>query len=221
MPLPTINNLVTIPNPGGLTPALLNHPIVTNQNAQHLAKEGNLTWVGNRMQISAVGVTNYCYIPAVPDCVSYGVVDCGGAGGGDFYVISDQYGGCEYDELYNAGTNQLAFLHIYRGGGGIAKYTKAQGWVSRSKKRSAHIAQQQGVTGSNWSVSLVDRGNNPPTVLSKFVHIRNMAAPHAFGSPLNPAILTVIAEDNGDTEYSFGDTGYRKQALGKIARLFG
>jgi len=201
--------------------ALLNHPVVTQDNAIHAATEGNLVWLGNTMTIAGGGVTNYCYIPAVPDKVSYGVVDCGGGGGGDFYVVSDQYGGCEYHELYNAAFNQLAFLHIYRGGGGIVPYTLAQGWVVRSRKRSALIAQQNGVTGSNWSVSLVNRNNNPPQVQSKFVHIVNMAAPHVFGQPLNPAILTVTGEDNGDTEYSFGDTGYAQQSLGKVLNLFG
>jgi hypothetical protein len=171
------------------------------------------------MQISAVGVTNYCYIPAFPHTVSYGVVDCG-AGGGDFYVVSDQYGGCEYHELYNAGFNRLAFLHIYRGDGGITPYTPAPGWVLRSEKRSAQIAARHGMNGSNWSVSLVNRGNNPPLVQSKFVHIVNRAAPHQFGQPMNPAILTVVDEDNGDAAYSFFETGgtgqLARQALSRV-----
>ena len=37
---------------------------------------------------------------------------------------------------------------------------------------------------------------------------------------MNAAILTVVAEDNGDSEYSFGQTGYRKQTLRKITGFF-
>lgn len=221
MPLPTINHIVSAANPGGLTPALLNHPIVTGANDTHAPKEGHLQWNGNNMQISGVGVVNYCYIPAVQDEVSYGVVDCG-PGGGDFYVVSDRYGGCEYHELYNQNFNMLAFLHIYRGGGGTTAYTPAAGWVLRSAKRSAVIARRNGMAGSNWSVSLVDRNNNPPPVQSKFIHVRDMALPHVFGQPMNASILTVLDEDNGDTEYGFNEAGFMNQTYNKVwSSIFG
>jgi hypothetical protein len=118
--------------------------------------------------------------------------------GGDFYVISDQYGGCEYHELYNANFNMLAFLHVYRGGGLTTTYTVAAGWVLRNVKRSAVIAERGGMSGSNWSVSVINRGNNPPTVQSNFVHVRNPPYLPGQGYVGN---FTVSDEDNGDTSY--------------------
>ena len=185
MPLPTLNDIVTPPNPSALAAALNNHPPVTAGNDHFGAKTGHLAWVGNHMNISGVGVANYWFIPAVQGKVSFCTVPCGG--GGDAYVISDQYGGCEYHELYNATHNMLAFLHIYRGGGATVQYTPAAGWVLRSVKRSAVIAGAHGMTGSNWSVSLVDRAN--ATVQSKFIHVQGFPA------------ITVTGEDNGDTPY--------------------
>lgn len=219
MPLPVVNNRVTAANPNLAARAHLNHPIAIADNAIHAAMEGHLTWNGHIMQISAVGAVNYCYIPAFPGRVSYGVVDCNGLGGGDFYVISDQYGGCEYHELYNG--NYLAFLHIYRGDGMIVPYTLAPGWTVRRRMRSAVIAQQGGMTGSNWSVSVVDTGQPNHPVQSKFIHVENMAPPHVFGQPLNPPDLRVTLEDNGDTEYSFFETGgYGQQLSNKVYNLF-
>jgi len=188
MPLPVLNNIVTPPGPSTLTAALNNHPPVTGGNETHSPKTGNLAWAGNTMTVSGVGVVNYWYIPAVQNKVSFCCVPC--TGGGDAYVISDQYGGCEYHELYNATHNMLAFLHVYRGDGATTQYTLAPGWVLRSTKRSAEIAKRHGMTGSNWSVSLINRTNNPPTVQSKFIHVK--------GYPT----LTVQGEDNGDTNYS-------------------
>jgi hypothetical protein len=187
MPLPIVGNIVTPPNPTTLGAALNNHPPVTGGNEEHKAKTGNAAWAGATLNVSNVGVSNYWYIPASVNKVSFGVVPC--AGGGEAYVISDQYGGCEYHELYNVNYNMLAFLHIYRGDGIITPYTLGAGWVLRSTKRSAVIAQQFGMTGSNWSVSLVNRTNNPPTVQSKFIHVGGWPA------------ITVQGEDNGDTAY--------------------
>jgi hypothetical protein len=198
MPLPTVGSTVGKPSPDGLAVALLNHPPVTGGNEIHEAKEGHCTFVANDMQIAAGGLVNYCYIPAHVGKVSFGVVDCTAAG--DFYVISDQYGGCEYHELYNAQYNMLAFLHIYRGDGATVSYTPAAGWVSRSEKRSAVIAVREGMTGSNWSVSLVNRGVNPPTVDSKFIHVRNPPFDPTRGGYVGN--FTVTSEDPGDTSYT-------------------
>lgn len=204
MPLPMLNDIMSNPNPVALAVALNNHPPVTANNTVFNAKCGHATWVGNTLTVSNVGVTNYWYIPAIPNQVSYCVVPCAG-GGVDAYVISDQYGGCEYDELYNAAHNLLAFLHIYRGGGATTQYTLAPGWVLRSSKRSAVIAGAHGMQGCNWSVSHIDRNNNPPTVQSKFIHI-----PGGY-----PANFTVTGEDNGDTPYPHGGI------LGFFGGLFG
>lgn len=187
MPLPTLNDIMSPPNPPTLAAALNNHPPVTANNTEFSAKCGNAAWLGNTLTVSNVGINNYWYIPAIQNRVSYCVVS--GAGGGDAYVISDQYGGCEYHELYNAAHNLLAFLHIYRGDGATTQYTLAQGWVLRNSKRSAVIAGAHGMQGSNWSVSVINRNVNPPTVQSKFIHVQ--------GYPN----ITVTGEDNGDTPY--------------------
>jgi hypothetical protein len=90
--------------------------------------------------------------------------------------------------LYNAQFKQLAFLHVYRGGGTTAQYTAAEGWVRRSVKRSWKIAVDGGI-GNNWSVSHIDRSTDPPTVQSKFIGVE--------GYPT----ITVKREDSGNAEY--------------------
>ena len=185
MPLPTLHTIVTNPNPATLTAALNNHPAVTAGNEVFQAKTGNLNFAGNTMTVSGVGVNNYWYIPAVVGKVSYCTVPCGG--GGDAYVISDQYGGCEYHELYNATFNMLAFLHVYRGDGMTTQYAAAPGWVLQSVKRSFMIAQAHGMAGSNWSVTHINLAT--AATQSKFVHV---------GGYPN---LTVTGEQNGDAAY--------------------
>lgn len=187
MPLPTINDIMSPPNSSSLGSDLIASPPVTATNTIFQPKRGNASWAGNRLQISGEGLVNYWFIPAVQNQVSYCVVH--GNGAGNAYVISDQYGGCEYHELYNAAHNLLAFLHVYRGGGATTQYTPAEGWVLRSVKRSAVISTTHGMGGSNWSVSCIDRTTTPPTVQSKFIHVQ--------GYPN----ITVTGEDNGDTAY--------------------
>lgn len=187
MPLPQVNSIMRPPNPNPLNNALNNHPPVTANNSEHRAKMGHAAWNGNTFTVSGNGNVNYWFIPAIQDRVSYCVVPCGV--GGDAYVISDQYGGCEYHELYNANQNLLAFLHVYRGGGATTQYTPAANWVLRSVKRSAVIANAHGMTGSNWSFSKITRGANPPVVQTEFIHV---------GGYPN---LTVQGIDNGDTPY--------------------
>jgi hypothetical protein len=211
MPLPAINNIMTNPGNPLLGDALLSHPLVTTKTVHFDAKCGNAAWIGNRFVVSPMGLCNYWYIPAVENTVSYCVVHCNGAG--NAYVISDQYGGCEYHELYNAQFRQLAFLHIYRGGGQTVPYTPAAGWVLRSAKRSAHIVAQAGAVGiNNWSFSLVDRSTNPPTVQSKFIGVQMQGGglQGAVMDPVNgglrggqwvPGQLVVTLEDNGDAPY--------------------
>ena len=190
MPLPVVNDILTNPNPSSLTPAAHNHPPVTGGNDHFGAKTGNLTKLGNTFTISGTGAANYWFIPAAPNTVSYCTVPCGA--GPHAYVISTQYGGCEYHELYNAAQNMLAFLHVYRGDGAVTQYAPAAGWVVRSVKRSSAIAQANinlatgFPQGSNWSVSRINRAN--ATVQSKFINV-------------NSNTLVVTGEDNGDAPY--------------------
>lgn len=203
MPLPVVNDIVTYPNPTALTAAANNHPPVTAGNDHFGAKTGNLTWQGNTMTVSGTGTQNYWFIPAVPDKVSFCTVPCGA--GGNAYVISDQYGGCEYHELYNATQNMLAFLHVYRGDGATTQYTPAPGWVVRNVKRSSVLAIAGGMTGSNWSVSCINRTN--ATVQSKFIHINSL--------------LTVTHEDSGDTPYPAPAPVQNTGGIGrKLKKLF-
>lgn len=212
MPVPTINNIMTNPAPFLGISALgnaahLSHPLVTAESVQYDAKCGNGAWIGNRFVVCAEGLRNYWYIPAVEDAVSYCAVHCNGQG--DAYVISDQYGGCEYHELYDAQFRQLAFLHVYRGAGRAVPYTRAPGWVLRSVKRSAHIVAQAGAVGTNnWSFSHIDRSTNPPTVQSKFIGVQMQGGgmqrgPNGGmeGSRLVPGQLVVMLEDDGDAPY--------------------
>jgi hypothetical protein len=187
MPMPTINDIMSPPAGSALGKARLDFAPVTEDNSVFQAKSGNGSWAGNKFVVSGVGLTNYWFIPAVSGQVSYCVVHVNGSG--PAYVISDQYGGCEYHELYNAAYGQLAFLHVYRGDGRTVPYKLAPGWELRSVKRSANIAQDGGMRGSNWSFSMIDRSTNPPTVTSKFIHVE--------GYPN----IRVTLEDDGDTPY--------------------
>ena len=166
---------------------LLATPPVSTQSAHFNPKRGNAKWLGNQFTLSGEGLVNYWYVPAKVGEVSYCVVH--GNGAGDAYVISDQFGGCEYHELYNASKNLLAFLHVYRGDGTIAKYDIAPGWALRSVKRSAEISKTHGMSGSNWAFSCIDRSTSPPTVETQFIHVEGY-------SPIK-----VTGVDDGETPY--------------------
>jgi hypothetical protein len=200
MPLPNVNDLLTGPMAIGMPAAICNSPPVAGtSNAGLDAKNGYAHWVGNSLQIAALGGSNYWYIPqAAAGKANFCVVPCAG-GAGDAYVISDNYGGCEYHEAYNAAFNILAFFHVHRGDGLTAQYTLAPGWVQRSVIRSAAISA---TIGSNWSISCIDRGANPPTVQSKFIRVG--------GYPL----LSVKSEDLGTTAYANGVVAFFKNLFG-------
>jgi hypothetical protein len=206
--LPTVHNQISKLNPPELTNALLNFAPVTGGNEIHAAREGNLSWVGNKMEISNNGLVNYSYIPAVEKGVSYGVVDQG-AGGGEFYVFSDQYGGCEYHQLFNPTTNQTAFLHVYRGDGIVTSYMRAAGWKMVNILRSAKIAARGGMRGTNISVSYLRTTCSPPIVRTKFIHVDNPPMIPAQGFQNTPSFIpaqisnysTVTMEDDGWAPY--------------------
>jgi hypothetical protein len=143
-------------------------------------------WFGNEFRITVGGHHNYRFIPDKRNKVSYCVVPGHGLGD-DFWVISTQYGGCEYHELYHPDLNLLAFLHVYRGDGITVQYTLASGWELREIKESKFIAQKYGMKGSNWSVSHIDRSYNPPEVESKFIHVGGGSGP-----------IKVTGEHSGD-----------------------
>jgi hypothetical protein len=205
MPLPNVGDLISGPVPTGIAPATCTSPpVAATSAATHDARHGYARWVGNKLEFVALstGVLNYWYIPQAPaGHAHFCVVPCGA--GPEAYVVSDNYGGCEYHEAYNAGLNILAFFHVYRGGGGVAQYQLSNGWVQRSVIRSQVIAQ---TVGSNWSISCINPAVNPPTVTSKFIRVG-----------LAPA-LTVQAEDNGTTPYP--PTGLGGLARAMINRLF-
>lgn len=174
--------------------AHLNHPPVMNNNGAHKAKNGNASWVGNTLTIAVDGVANYWYVPqgeTVDNGISYCVVPC------DkktqyAYVISDNYGGCEWHELWNATFKMLAFIHVLRTGGVTSAYTIAPGWVLRSVKRSSPISQTGGAVGNNLSITCIDRSVNPPVVESKFIRVT--VPPNVYVN----VVGTVAIEDDGD-----------------------
>jgi hypothetical protein len=195
VPLPVINDTITHISPPNLGSEPLNHPPVTGGNEQHKAKRGNAQWVGRRLVISGEGLINYHYLPAVQDKISFCVVNARGSG--EAYVISDQFGGCEFHELYNATFGQLAFLHVYRGAGGqTTSYTAAQGWVLRNVSRSEVItnisinAAAMGTNwGSNWMVACINRSGAQPVVEREFINV--------IGGPN----VTVRFENKGNAPY--------------------
>ena len=173
--MPIVGDTMTNPNPGPLPAAAAPYVPINGAAVVNQSTAGNAAWAANTLQIANAGPVNFRFIPAVPNTVSYCVVPGHGAAN-PIYVISDQYGGCEYHELYNAAQNALAFLHVYRGGGVTTPYNRNAGWVRRSVKRSAVIAQAHGMAGSNWSVSRIDRSVVPPVVTTTFIHLNAMLA---------------------------------------------
>ena len=190
MPLPIVGNLIGGPTPAGITPAVFvagpgAPAVVANTVASFSALNGTANWVGGTLNITAPA-GNYWYVPQAGNGHAHYCVVPGG-GGGEAYVISDNYGGCEYHEAYHAGQNLLAFFHVFRGNGLIARYALAPGWVRRNVIRSYNIAQ---TLGTNWSISCVNRVPNPPIVQSTFIRVTGGMPP-----------LTVSAVDNGLTQY--------------------
>jgi hypothetical protein len=174
MPLPVVNQTLELVSRTKLRDALLNHAPVTGDNAHYAAKVGNATWVGNRLVLGAEGLMNYWFLPDEQDKVSACVVHSNGAG--EAYVLSQNYGGCEYHELYHAATRQIAFLHVYRGSSGLTPYTIGAGWALRGRIHSRGLALRFG-NGPVWSISCIDRTTNPATVTSKFISARGALPP--------------------------------------------
>ncbi|MCB9957354.1 MAG: hypothetical protein H6843_01950 [Rhodospirillaceae bacterium] len=187
MPLPDIGDLLSGPTPKGIANATcLSPPVATSSAAKHRAKNGHAEWLGNKLVIKVAGSANYWYIPqAQTGQANYCVIPCL-LTAADAYVISDNYGGCEYHEAYNAHYRLLAFFHVHRGDGKIAQYTLAPGWTLRRVLRSRVIAS---TIGTNWSISHIDTTAKPPVVHSKFIRV---------GGYPN---LSVLADDDGTTPY--------------------
>lgn len=188
--------------------AMCTSPPVLATSGSHAALNANASWVGNKFTIADTGVMNYWYVPqgdANYGGISYCVVPC--ANKTQYaYVISDNYGGCEYHELWNAAFKTLAFIHVLRDGGTIRQYKIAPGWVRRSVKRSAPIVRAGGVTlGTNLSITCVDRSTPNPTVQTKFVRLANPQ----YGP--TGVTLSIALEDDGD--------GPNIDAVDAIARM--
>ena len=144
--LPVVGNQISGWAKGG--PAMCLSPPVMRNNGAHNALNGNATWVGNKLTFSGEGQQNYWYVPQGDTNfggISYCVVPCQNKTQ-YAYVLSDNYGGCEFHELWNDSFKVLAFIHVLRTGGTGAKYTPAEGWKLRSVKRSAPISRAGGST---------------------------------------------------------------------------
>jgi len=189
MRIPQTGDVLTNANPTGLTFANRSHAPVTKDNTFHMGYQGNATWSGNNFTISAQGTKNYWFLRD-SSRVSYCVVPCNG--GGDAYVISTNYGGCEYDTLLNRQYNLLAFLHVMRGGDRKPfRYTMAQGWERVANRRSIHISKRHSGQGMKWSYSCIVRSGEKPKVYTTFLYFN--------GSYM------VMDKDPGTTPYGEGD----------------
>jgi hypothetical protein len=204
MPVPQLNQKLELTFDQGLAKALCNHAPVTADNSCFDARMGNATWMGNKLIFSSEGLRNYWYLPDEQDRVSFCVVHHNGAG--NAYVLSKNYGGCEYHELYHATTKSLAFLHVYKGSSGLATYTMAPGWTLRTKIYSKGLALRFN-GGPVWSISCIDRSTATPTVESKFISVKGSVpkplAPDvmhntaATSSATTNPFVTIVAEDDG------------------------
>ena len=58
------------------------------------------------------------------------------------YIVSDNYGGCEYHEAINTSTMELAVFHVYRGSSGPVKYTLGAGWTLMKKHYSLDFVKK-------------------------------------------------------------------------------
>ena len=109
------------------------------------------------------------------------------------FVVSDNFGGCEWHELWNETFGLLAFIHVLRTGGKTYTYTPADGWVVRSVKRSSPLIRKCGPTiGTNLAVTRIERTSKAPTTATKFVRL---SAPVVAGSTTS---FNVTHEDDGD-----------------------
>lgn len=202
MPLPVVGQQMELVFSQSLRKALTNHAPVTGTNANYVARMGSATWLGNKLVFSAEGLGNYWYLPDVADEVSVCVVHPNGYG--EAYVLSQNYGGCEYHELYHAATKHVALLHVYKGSGGLAHYTIAAGWTLRRKIYSKGLVLRFG-GGPVWSISCIDRSTDPPTVQSKFisakgapsVRVADPTAKVALGNATSNPLVTITHEDDG------------------------
>ena len=200
MPLPAVGQTLELVSDAALGKATNNHSAVTGHNANYIARVGNAAWLGPKLKLSVEGLSNYWYIPDVADEVSVAVVHANGYG--QAYVLSKNYGGCEYHELYNATTKQLAFLHVYKGSGGLATYTIGAGWTLQGRIYSKGLVARFGGKPV-WSISCIDRSTTPPTVSSQFIGVQGVTPPPSAtpgtgtGNVVSNPMVTVTHVDDG------------------------
>ena len=160
------------------------HPPVTNNNAIFDARYSHAQGAPGKLVITAEGSMNCWYVPqADPGKVSYCVVPM--TGREDAYVISDNFGGCEWHVLKNADWKLWAFIHVHRGNGTTATYTMAPGWTLHDVRRSSNISSAgmyqgklarggaAGTTGdgSTWAFSSVKRTGGASEVASAILNV--------------------------------------------------
>lgn len=177
--MPVVGNRLELVSDRLLGKSSNSHSAVTGHNANYDAKQGNATWQGTSLKLSGEGLSNYWYVPDVPNEVSIGIVQSNGYG--DAYVLSKNYGGCELHQLYHAKTKQFAFLHVYRTAGKAVKYKLGSGWKLQCKISSLGLADRFGGKAV-WSISCIDRTTTPPTVSSQFIGVQGEIK-HMGGAP--------------------------------------
>ena len=96
---------------------------------------------------------NYWYVPQEPDQVGFCAAPTRGRG--NAWVISDQFGGCEWHIRQNDQLKLFAFLHVSRGFGKTAQYQPAPGWKKLEEQRSANLGNAGGHQGEKISGSRI------------------------------------------------------------------
>jgi len=174
------------------------HSPVTRGNATDDASCGHAEWNGNRLTFTGEGRRNYWFIPAVENGVSFAVLvpDTLAIGG---YVVSDNYGGCEYHVAVNSSTMELALLHVFRGSSGLTKYSLGSGWVMKDTLRSNDLVAKIPYKvdnpgqrdGSVLSISYIPPCRNWKdfTIESDFICVKSGIVTHALQSDIRDSVI--------------------------------
>ena len=154
----------------------VNIPVFTaTDNVVHKARRGTAEWNDGTLDISPDGLHNYYYIPPVDGRVSFCIFPSEGLEK-DCYVISDQFGGCQYHTLYNENEKMFAFLHVFRERGNVVQYQMADGWRRLSIQHSSPLSRRKGTAGIGvWAISHIRRDETNPVANSCFMHLDNTA----------------------------------------------
>jgi hypothetical protein len=138
------------------------HSQITGNNVTRYSAWGNCTHVAAGggantpcYQITDNDPRNFLFVADKQGGVGVGIVPNMAI---NIYVLSDNYGGCEWHVLSRNDHSAAAFLHVYRGGGVTAGYNLAGGWTHRGTLQSSNVGVQ--ANSSIVSFAYVAGGSN-------------------------------------------------------------